>query len=209
MNALDLLRVALERRPSDHAGAAGPARASVCVVVAGPEDDLRICLVRRARWESDPWSEHIALPGGGREGAEVPSATALRELREEVGLTLPPDAELTPLPPLHVYLAGQERQLVIDPFACFVGAVPPPLRCSPEIDQAFWVPIATLWAIENATSIVLHDNDTLVYPAIRIPQGLVFGITLRVLTLLSDRLGVPLPALEEIPLLRRRTEDRW
>ena len=31
----------------------------------------------------------------------------------------------------------------------------------------------------------------------------VFGITLRVLTLLSDRLGVPLRYLEEIPGLRR------
>jgi hypothetical protein len=36
----------------------------------------------------------------------------------------------------------------------------------------------------------------------------VFGITLRVLTLLSDRLGVPLRYLEEIPGLRREIRDR-
>ena len=34
-------------------------------------------------------------------------------------------------------------------------------------------------------------------------QGTVFGITLRVLTLLSDQLGIPLRYLEEIPMLRR------
>ena len=33
--------------------------------------------------------------------------------------------------------------------------------------------------------------------------SVIFGITLRVLTLLSDQLGVPLPMLEEIPQLRR------
>jgi hypothetical protein len=51
---------------------------------------------------------------------------------------------------------------------------------------------------------VLGDQgDTLIYPAISLPQGTVFGITLRVLTLLSDRLGIPLRYLEEIPGLRR------
>jgi len=51
---------------------------------------------------------------------------------------------------------------------------------------------------------VLSDQrDVLVYPAIRLPQGTVFGITLRVLTLLSDQLGIPLRYLEEIPMLRR------
>jgi hypothetical protein len=51
---------------------------------------------------------------------------------------------------------------------------------------------------------VIDDNgDTLVYPAIRTSQGIIFGITLRVLTLLSDQIGIPLRYLEEIPLLRR------
>ena len=51
---------------------------------------------------------------------------------------------------------------------------------------------------------MLEDqDDVLVYPAIRLAQGTVFGITLRVLTLLSDQLGIPLRYLEEIPMLRR------
>ena len=35
-----------------------------------------------------PYPGHWDLPGGGREGAETPQACALRETREEVGLTL-------------------------------------------------------------------------------------------------------------------------
>lgn len=38
-----------------------------------------------------PWPGYWDLPGGGREGAETPVACALRETREEVGLTLSPD----------------------------------------------------------------------------------------------------------------------
>jgi hypothetical protein len=50
------------------------------------------------------------------------------------------------------------------------------------------------------------QGDLLVYPAVRLPQGTVFGITLRVLTLLSDQLGIPLRYLEEIPMLRRQRQ---
>ncbi len=37
-----------------------------------------------------PWPGHWDLPGGGREGDETPAACALRELGEELGLTLAP-----------------------------------------------------------------------------------------------------------------------
>ncbi len=34
------------------------------------------------------WAGHLDLPGGGREGRETPEACALRETREELGITL-------------------------------------------------------------------------------------------------------------------------
>ncbi len=36
-----------------------------------------------------PWPNFWDLPGGGREGTELPFETAARELREELGITLP------------------------------------------------------------------------------------------------------------------------
>lgn len=205
MTAIDVLRASLRQTPPRDGLPGPPAHASVCIVVAGPPRAPSICLIRRARWPSDPWSEHIALPGGGRKGDEIAAATALRELHEEVGLVVPAEAELTALPQLHIRLAGRERLLLLDAFACCIGEELPPLQAGPEIDLAFWLPIATLWDLGSATHNVLHDGEMLVYPAIRIPQGVIFGITLRVLTLLSDELGVPLPFLEEIPGLRGHT----
>ncbi len=204
MSAMDALRAALEHTPPSNGSISdNPLRASVCAVVAGSGTSTSICFVRRARWNGDPWSEHIALPGGRRNGEETPPATVLRELQEEISLVVP-ETELLPLPQLRIRLAGRERLLLIDAFVYFAGASAPALHPGPEIDLAFWIPIATLWDLETATCNILADGgETLVYPAIRIPQGLIFGITLRVMMLISDQLGIPLPHLEEIPLLRR------
>ena len=125
-------------------------------------------------------------------------------MEEEVGISIADEKELTALPQLRIRLAGRERTLLLDSFVYRVTGPVPALRCSPEIHSAFWVPVADLWHPMNLDCLVLGDRgDTLVYPAIRLAQGKVFGITLRVLTLLSDRLGVPLRHLEEIPGLRR------
>ncbi len=205
MTALAALRTALQHTPPADGPVTGePLRAAVCAIVAGPERAPSLCLIRRARWQGDPWSEHIALPGGRQSGDEAPPATARRELREEIGLDIPETA-LVPLPKLRVRLAGRERLLLLDPFVVLAGAALPPLAAGPEIDLAFWLPVAALWDLGNATCHILHDGETLLYPAIRTPHGVIFGITLRVLTLLSDQLGVPLPLLEEIPQLRRVT----
>ena len=203
MNGFEVLRRALE---SDNAiaGDVAALRASVCVLVAGADQTPSVCLIRRAKWASDPWSEHIALPGGSRHGNETPAETVRREVEEEVGISIADMEELTALPQLSIRLAGRERTLLLDSFVCHVTGPVPALRCGPEIHSAFWVPVTDLWHPMNLDCLVLGDRgDTLVYPALRLPQGKVFGITLRVLTLLSDRLGVPLHHLEEIPGLRR------
>lgn len=207
MKSFQVLRSALEGN-SAHDGplASAPRHASVCVLVAEADPTPHICFIRRARWDGDPWSEHIAFPGGSRTGDETALETVRREVREEVGVAIEEEAELMQLPQLRVRLAGKEKLLLLDSFVCHLTGPPPPLQCSPEVASAFWTPVSELWSARNLDHLVLGDRgDMLVYPAIRLPQGTVFGITLRVLTLLSDQLGIPLRYLEEIPLLRRAT----
>jgi hypothetical protein len=101
-------------------------------------------------------------------------------------------------------LAGRERLLLLDSFVLHCASTPPALHCGAEVDSAFWVPLSELWDSRNLDHLVLGDDaDILVYPALRVSQGIIFGITLRVLILLFDRIGIPLQYLEEIPLLRR------
>ena len=205
MKSFAVLRTALERHAS-HDGplSNAPRHASVCVLVVDTEPIPHICFIRRAKWDSDPWSEHIAFPGGSRIGDETALQTLRREVQEEVGVDIGEDAELVPLPQLRIRLAGRERLLLLDAFVCHVPGPLPSLQCGAEVADAFWTPVSELWNAQNLDHLVLDDQkDVLVYPAIRLPQGTVFGITLRVLTLLSDQLGIPLRYLEEIPMLRR------
>jgi 8-oxo-dGTP pyrophosphatase MutT (NUDIX family) len=205
MKSFEVLRAALEGSLS-HDGplSSAPRHASVCVLVADAEPIPHICFIRRAKWDTDPWSEHIAFPGGSRSGDETALQTLRREVQEEVGVDIGADTELVQLPQLRIRLAGKEKLLLLDSFVCHLTGPPPPLQCSPEVASAFWTPVSELWNAQNLDHLVLGDRgDVLVYPAIRLPQGTVFGITLRVLTLLSDQLGIPLRYLEEIPLLRR------
>ncbi|MBI3757325.1 MAG: CoA pyrophosphatase [Deltaproteobacteria bacterium] len=205
MKSFDVLRAALEKHVSHDGPLTGASRhASVCVLVAETTPTPHICFIRRAKWDGDPWSEHIAFPGGSRTGDETALQTVRREVHEEVGVSIGEDAELAQLPQLRIRLAGRERLLLLDSFVCHLAGPLPPLQCGPEVASAFWTPVSELWDAQNLDHLALGDQgDLLVYPAVRLPQGMVFGITLRVLTLLSDQLGIPLRYLEEIPMLRR------
>lgn len=204
MSALDLLKEVVDTIAADERSVWGePRHASVGILIA-VEQTPSICFINRAKWERDPWSEHIAFPGGSRSADEDALHTLQRELREEIGWLIEEDQRPVQLPQLCIRLAGRERLLLLDAFVYQVEGTPPALRCGPEVASAFWIPVAELWNAKNLDYHTLDDcGETLVYPAIRTSHGIIFGITFRALTLLSDQVGIPLRYLEEIPMLRR------
>ena len=68
------------------------------MIRSGPEG-AEVLLIRRAEREGDPWSGHMAFPGGHIEAGESPLEAAIRETEEEVGLALARHSTLLgPLP---------------------------------------------------------------------------------------------------------------
>lgn len=61
----------------------------------------RLLTLLRDDFDWLPFPGHWDLPGGGREGRELPRDCALRELAEEFGLILPPDRLLGRAFPSH------------------------------------------------------------------------------------------------------------
>lgn len=146
-----LARALRERpgRPVDDAEHARRAAVALIHRVRGDADvssegEVELLLVKRATWAGDPWSGHVALPGGRREsGDSTMEETAIRETREETALDLRRSGvvlgsldEVYPRTPVL-------PPLVITPFVAVVAGTPE-LRLSAELADAFWVPVAAL-----------------------------------------------------------------
>jgi 8-oxo-dGTP pyrophosphatase MutT (NUDIX family) len=206
MPTLDDIRAALSRhRP--HTLPFSPQRdnAAVAMILGGMPEDLRICLIRRAQREGDPWSGHYAFPGG-RAHPEDPTAQAVaeRETVEEVGLRLEAPHLIGRLSEMPVRLGGVDTGMRLSTFVYYIGETLPPLRLNGEVSAAYWVPLAHLWDEANGTHMNIERGGArMIYPAISYRDYVIWGLTYRVLTQFSDVLDVPLPHLEEIPGLGR------
>jgi 8-oxo-dGTP pyrophosphatase MutT (NUDIX family) len=183
---------------------AGIAEASVALVLAGAGEALSLCAIRRAEHPHDPWSGHMALPGGRADPADPhPRAVAERETWEEVGLALGESAWLGRMSDVLVRIGGGDRTMIVAPFVYALAESlggSPPLTPSDEVAEAYWIPLSHLWDPRNASHLEWErGGNRLLYPAIRFGEHAIWGVTFRVLTLFSDILDAPLPHLEEIP----------
>jgi len=203
---LDQIRQALAgHRPEVLAPEPQQAEAAVALVLAGAPE-LALCIIQRAERDGDPWSGHLALPGGRANPTDPhPRAVAERETREEVGLALGEGHWLGDLSQVQVrFTGGLYRRLVLYPFVYYLGPDLLPFAFSDEVKDAFWVPLAHLWDPANASHVEWErEGNRVLYPAIRVRGQAIWGLTFRVLTLFSDVLDSPLPHLEEIPGLGR------
>jgi 8-oxo-dGTP pyrophosphatase MutT (NUDIX family) len=188
--ALDRLARALAERPGRMASVEDTVRrAAVALVLrdplargAGDENSLELLLIKRAEYAGDPWSGHVACPGGRHEPRDQSlEDTAVRETFEETGIDLRRDGrvlgaldELYPrtpsLPPI-----------LIRPFVA-VLLRDGPLVLSDEVAGAFWVPLGALrdpaaW-IESRVAIRGEDRPV---PSFRHGAHTVWGLTERIL----------------------------
>lgn len=188
---------------SVHVAKTGPFRAdrdhaAVALALVGVESDLQLCFIRRVEKPDDPWSGHMAFPGGRAAPGDLSArGVAEREAREEVGLDLGDSHLIGELSELPVRLGGVPTSMVLSSFVYYLGAAPAALAPNEEVAEAYWAPLSHLWDQRNATFLSLLRNGALVeFPAIRFHGHLIWGLTLRVLTLFSDVLGKPLPHVE-------------
>lgn len=159
--------------------------AAVSVVLV-PSPDA-VLLIRRAERPGDPWSGHMALPGGRREPADADLVeTAIRETQEEVGLTLDRASLLGSLDDV------VPRTPMLPPVAVrpYVFALPgrPPLTPNPEVAAVRWVHLDHLLHPETYYSARLEiRGEHRDVPAYRLDEAIVWGMTERILTALLDQ----------------------
>src|SRR5689334_10230467 len=93
---VDLVRAAFRDRAHRPATLRGDERfAAVAAVLRDRGGEAEVLLIRRAQKETDPWSGHMAFPGGRQDPSDRDLLhTAVRETEEEVGLELRPEEHL-------------------------------------------------------------------------------------------------------------------
>ena len=179
----------IQQRLSHHqpvvADAAGYAHAAVAIVLRAGSSGPEFIVIHRAHRRGDPWSGHMALPGGRQQASDRDLfATAVRETREEVGVDLEQSGELFGhLDDLRAVGRGRPLDLIIRPFVC---AVHEPVALTPderEVQSAFWVPLASLRRHE-ARGTYRHtvNGQELEHPAFVYAGHTIWGLTHRILT---------------------------
>jgi 8-oxo-dGTP pyrophosphatase MutT (NUDIX family) len=183
--------------PVSAAEATGPLGAPASV----PPDasPFELLFIKRAEVPHDPWSGHMAFPGGRHEPGDASLAeTALRETREELGLDLRHGTLLGALDDLAPVSAHLPR-IVVRPFVV-VMASPPPLVPSHEVAATFWEPVARLRSsVAQATHVVRLGGREAHYPAYRVGPHLVWGMTERILRQLLTLFDAPAGASMDAP----------
>jgi len=166
--------------PAPETPLAGPRTAAIALILHDLEGTSEFLLIERATREGDPWSGHMALPGGHREATDADLAsTAERETLEEVGLDLQAHGER--LGRLSDYEPLRGAPVAVRPFVYLLPARPT-LLLSAEVRQALWVPVAPLLGgAARATYTLAQGCQSLRFPAWDIDGHLVWGLTYRVL----------------------------
>jgi 8-oxo-dGTP pyrophosphatase MutT (NUDIX family) len=178
---MDSVRQAFGSERTDSLGRAPTARhAVVAAILRDSPRGAEVLLIRRAEHELDPWSGHMALPGGHGDAADDSLvATAVREISEEVGLNLLEHAEL--LGRLSEVIA-LPKQLTIFPLVFALGPGHEPQANPAEVQEVVW---ATLEHLRSPSAQVSHEltvrQQRHRLPAFDVEGHVVWGLTYRIL----------------------------
>lgn len=171
-------------------------RAAVALVLRPAPEDVELLLIERAVFPGDPWSGHMAFPGGRRDPGDPDAhATAVRETREEVGIDLPAVGHL--LGPLdEVRPRRGAPRIAISPFV-FAAPADTVATPNPEVEAAVWIPLTELAHPDAGTEHLLETvtGGPLRFPAIGTRGYVVWGLTHRILTRFLE-ISLPLLPVE-------------
>ena len=153
--------------------------------------ELEVLLIKRAESERDPWSGHVALPGGRRDPEDANlTRTAIREAAEETGVELSSSGwslgRLGQVVPSHPTLPP----ITITPYVFGVPEMVEAHANSAEVDRVLWVTLAVLLdpKTRGITTIVLPEGSA-DFPCYWVEGHAIWGLTFRILSEFGELAG--------------------
>lgn len=182
------LEDSLKSRAALEVDDAAARRAAVAILIRiGGSGEPELFFIQRAEYEGDPWSGHVAFPGGRAEpGDESLMHTAMRETLEETEIDLREGCQLLGvLDDLHPR-TSRLPAVVVRPFVFLVSGVSEPVL-SAEVAGAFWVPLSVLLdrSVWRDTTVKAGDVEVSRF-AFHHEGYVVWGMTERILSSLLE-----------------------
>ena len=171
-----------------------PRHAGVALVFRSTDSGPDLLFIQRAEFPGDPWSGHMAFPGGHKESTDSSArAAAVRETAEEVGIPLGQLAR--PVGVLDaVYSPAQlEHRIAVQPYAFWCDASPP-IEPNSEVAGVHWIPVQSLLdGVGRGFFSATWEDQSYTLPCIDWEGQRVWGMTLRIVDDLLERLRTHFP----------------
>jgi 8-oxo-dGTP pyrophosphatase MutT (NUDIX family) len=196
VQSLREIRRALAAHEPQTLAVGGLQHAAVALVLRRIGDVPEVLFIERAARADDPWSGHMAFPGGRIEPCDGDARDAAeRETLEEVGISLAGAERLGRLDDMEGGRAAAPSPLVISAFVYHLKS-PPPLVTNHEVREAFWFPVPSLLDPDRHVEREVLPQSAVRYPGILVGEPsrhVVWGLTYRFLEGFLGILGNPLP----------------
>jgi 8-oxo-dGTP pyrophosphatase MutT (NUDIX family) len=162
--------------------------AAVAMLLRDGGSEVELLFIERAEHPLDPWSGHMAFPGGRWDPQDVDSqATAIRETAEELNIDLNRTGRfLGGLDELTAVARPRGRELVIAPYVYRLDETILPAPGS-EVRAIHWIELSKLSAKTNR--MVLDQTFAgrrMSCPSLRVDGHVIWGLTYRMFRRLEE-----------------------
>lgn len=146
IRTLEHARLALARHDRRTVPVEGVMRKAAVAAILRQTSELEVLMIRRAEHPKDPWSGHMAFPGGRVDPTDPgPLSAARRETREEIALDLERDGALIgELSHVPAVAHGRKVPMVILPYVFELTGTPELIPDTREVQETLWVPLSFL-----------------------------------------------------------------
>jgi 8-oxo-dGTP pyrophosphatase MutT (NUDIX family) len=155
------------------------------MILKPQERDLHMLFIHRAHHPHDPWSGHMAFPGGRQDPEDLDlSFTIYRETKEEVGIDLNLHSEyLGRMTELQAMARGKPISMTVAPFIYLASPDVSPQPDPTEVQDTIWVPLSFMQqqGVERLVSRPTPDGAAIQVPALEYGGKTIWGLTYRML----------------------------